>query len=112
MKLSAAQAREITERVFTADEIAPLARSAPNSPERELLMAMIEQAREDVVNMRRPQRAAAQQRLVIASYHDAMTWLTSNDAGNPFAFGRVCEFLGLSPSATRKALLDLAPKSL
>ena len=45
-------------------------------------------------------------------YHDAAYWIASTSGRSPFAFGTVCETLGLEPSAVRSALQRLREKNL
>jgi hypothetical protein len=70
------------------------------TPERELLLAMLERTAADLRNFRYA-RQHANQRL----YMDAYLWVESTDRSHPFAFENVCEFLKLSPEHMRENLL-------
>ncbi|HEY8516789.1 MAG TPA: hypothetical protein VIS07_14875 [Candidatus Binatia bacterium] len=75
------------------------------TPERQLLLAILERTAADLRNFRYA-RQHANQRL----YMDAYLWVSSTDRSHPFAFENVCEFLKLSPERLRANLLgrDLA----
>ncbi|MFN8600017.1 MAG: hypothetical protein U0842_06065 [Candidatus Binatia bacterium] len=70
------------------------------TPERALLLAMLERTAADLKNFRYA-RQRANQRL----YMDAYLWVASDDRSHPFAFENVCEFLKLSPEHIREKLL-------
>ena len=75
--------------------------SAKLTPERSLLLAMLEQAASDLWNFRfRPRRKA--QRM----YLDAYQWVMSNDRSHPFSFVNICEALKLSPEALRSGMVS------
>ena len=75
-------------------------RSSQPTPERSLLVAMLEQAASDLSNFRyRPRRKA--QRI----YWDAYRWVTSDDRSYAFSFVNICEALKLSPEALRSGML-------
>lgn len=71
------------------------------TPERALLLAMLERTAADLRNFRYA-RQHANQRL----YMDAYLWVSSNDRSHAFAFENVCEFLKLSPEHMRENLLS------
>lgn len=71
------------------------------TPERALLLAMLERTAADLRNFRYA-RQHANQRL----YMDAYLWVSSDDRSHPFAFENVCEFLKLSPEHMRASLLE------
>ena len=82
-------------------------RSSHLTPERLLLVAMLEQAASDLSNFRfRPRRRA--QRI----YLDAYQWVTSDDRSHPFSFVNLCEALKLSPAALRAGMLGRPPREL
>lgn len=82
-------------------------RSTQLTPERSLLLAMLEQAASDLSNFRfRPRRRA--QRI----YWDAYQWVMSNDRSHPFSFVNICEVLKLSPQALRSGMLGRPPRDL
>jgi hypothetical protein len=70
------------------------------TPERALLLAMLERTAADLRNFRYA-RQHANQRL----YMDAYLWVDSTDRSHVFAFENVCEFLKLSPEHMRENLL-------
>ena len=70
------------------------------TPERSLLLAMLEQAVSDLWNYRfRPRRKA--QRM----YLDAYQWVMSSDRSHPFSFVNICEALELTPTALRAGMI-------
>jgi hypothetical protein len=71
------------------------------TPERALLLAMLERTAADLRNFRYA-RQHANQRL----YMDAWLWVESTDRSHVFAFENVCEFLKLSPEHMRENLLS------
>jgi len=71
------------------------------TPERALLLAMLERTAADLRNFRYA-RQRANQRL----YMDAYLWVFSDDRSHAFAFENVCEFLTLSPEHMREKLLQ------
>jgi len=71
------------------------------TPERALLLAMLERTAADLRNFRYA-RQHANQRL----YMDAYLWVSSDDRSHPFSFENVCEFLKLSPEHLRANLLE------
>jgi hypothetical protein len=71
------------------------------TPERALLLAMLERTASDLRNFRYA-RQHANQRL----YMDAYLWVASPDRSHAFAFENVCEFLKLSPEHMRETLLS------
>lgn len=71
------------------------------SPERRLLISMIEQAAADL-RLYRNRRNRRSKRL----YAEARDWIASDDRSHAFTFVSVCDFLGMSPSALRAALLE------
>ena len=70
------------------------------TPERALLLAILERTAADLRNFRYA-RQHANQRL----YMDAYLWVESTDRSHAFAFENVCEFLKLSPEHMRENLL-------
>lgn len=70
------------------------------TPERALLLAILERSAADLRNFRYA-RQRANQRL----YMDAYLWVASDDRSHPFAFENVCDFLKLSPEHMREKLL-------
>lgn len=70
--------------------------TSSTTPERRLLVAMIEQAAADVRLFKGRANARAKR-----MYADAREWLRSNDRSHPFAFLTICDQLGLSPSSVR-----------
>ena len=70
------------------------------TPERSLLLAILERAAADLRNFRYA-RQRSNQRL----YMDAYLWVASDDRSHAFAFENVCEFLKLSPDNVREKLL-------
>lgn len=75
------------------------------SPERELCVAMILQAADDL-RLFRDGRSARSRRL----YADAHDWLSSEARSHPFSFASICDVLGLSTAAVRRALIRRPPK--
>lgn len=73
---------------------------ATTSPERRLLLAMIERAAADV-RLFQGRRATRARRM----YADAREWILCNDRSHPLAFAVICDLIGLDPSAVRAAIL-------
>jgi hypothetical protein len=71
------------------------------TPERALLLAILERTAADLKNFRYA-RLRANQRL----YMDAYLWVASDDRSHAFTFENVCDFLKLSPENVRERLLD------
>lgn len=70
------------------------------SPERELMVAVIQEAVADVQRYRSA-RSREQQKL----YRDAREWLISDDTTWPFSFASLCATIGLSPEGIREGIL-------
>jgi hypothetical protein len=70
------------------------------TPERRLLLAIIEQAAVDVRLFSR--RDTTRSRRL---YNEACEWVRSGDRSHPLAFVCICETLGLEPSAIRGGIL-------
>jgi hypothetical protein len=71
------------------------------TPERALLLAILERTAADLKNFRYA-RQRANQRL----YMDAYLWVASDDRSHAFAFENVCDHLKLSPENVRERLLN------
>lgn len=70
------------------------------TPERALLMAVLQQALEDLRNYEE-RRGAHARRL----YREAYQWMASDERCWPFSFLNLCDLLGLSAGALRAELL-------
>lgn len=96
----------LAEEILTPDAIRPEQFDViwhckrATTPERALLLAMIEQAASDLRRFRYA-RQRPDQRL----YMDAYKWVVSEDRSHPFTFVNICEGLSLSPDGLREALL-------
>jgi hypothetical protein len=75
-------------------------RSRYVSPERALVLAVLEQALGDLEKYRYATRRR-QQRL----YMEAYKWVTSDDREWPYSFVNLCEALSMSPESVREQLL-------
>lgn len=82
-----------------------LDRVEPTTPELSLLRAVLKQAMKDLYQQRRPRSVVARH-----IYRDAYNWIASTTRSYPFSFVNVCEALGLTPGATRKKILEGAPR--
>lgn len=86
-------------------DFAPTAEAcAPRSPERLLMLAVLQQAfldvgRGDLVG--RPGRALCGGR---SAMHDAIRWFASTDRSHTYAFHAICDVLGLDPREIRRVL--------
>jgi len=76
------------------------------SPERRLLIAMIERAACDLCLFRRGRTAKARR-----MYRDAHDWVMSNSRTHIFAFLSICDVLGFSPQAVRAAMLEASEEA-
>ena len=75
-------------------------RGGSHSPERELAVAVLENAAADLRNHRYARRRRRQR-----FYMQAYQWVASDDREWPFSFVNLCDFLKLSPVALREELL-------
>jgi hypothetical protein len=75
-------------------------RSRYVSPERALVLAILEQALGDLEKYRYATRRR-QQRL----YMEAYKWVASDDREWPYSFVNLCETLGVSPESVRERLI-------
>lgn len=78
--------------------------SYPKTPERNLLLAMLAQAANDLQRCRLDLRRRSRR-----IYGEAYRWVMSNDRSHPFSFVNVCEALQLSPVALRQGMIVKAP---
>ena len=76
------------------------------SPERELALAVMEQALNDLATHRFATRRRAQR-----LYWEAYDWISADDREWPFSFVNLCSVLGLEVDVTRHRLLDLTDAS-
>lgn len=70
------------------------------SPERELLLAVLFQAVQDMRTYKAARRPSDQK-----VYRDAWRWLVSNDCSSVSSFLNICDALGLCARSLRRALL-------
>jgi hypothetical protein len=75
-------------------------RGASSTPERELAVAVLENATTELRNNRYARGRRCQR-----YYMQAYQWIASDDREWPFSFVNLCEFLALSPQALRQELL-------
>lgn len=73
------------------------------SPEQRLLGAILREAISDAQGLRPDANFYTRK-----NHEDALAWIKSDATGWVFSFVNVCEALRLSPSAVRKALLNLS----
>ena len=71
------------------------------SPERDLALAVVEQALNDLVNHRFAKRRPEQR-----VYWEAYDWVAAEDCEWPFSFVNLCDSLGLDAELTRRRILD------
>ncbi len=71
-----------------------------HSPERDLAAATLEAA---AVDLQQYRFASGRRRQKM--YWEAYDWVVSDDRRWSYSFANICEFLGLSPEATRRRLL-------
>ena len=87
---------------FEPEQMLPaqfFAGTAVESPERRLVLAVLE----DAVNVYR-RTARKTSKISRAQRREVETWFASNDRSWPFAFLNVCDVLGIEASALRSAL--------
>ena len=75
-----------------------------NSPEKALLLAILE----DAINCYR-KHARAQGKAEKESFQEAKQWLMGEGEDWIFSFGNVCELLGLDPQFVRRGLRQAPP---
>jgi hypothetical protein len=78
-------------------------RSATVPPERQLALAVVQEALHDLARFRFAHRRRGQR-----LYWQAYTWVADDDRQWPFSFVNLCEVLGLDVEAIRRHFFDQA----
>ena len=86
--------------ILAAEDFARIYRSRPLSPERELMMAVLEGALADY------QRSwKARDKKGMERFADAQAWILESDSEWIFSFVNCCEALGIEPGYLRQGLI-------
>jgi hypothetical protein len=86
--------------ILVAEDFAPIHRSHPLSPERELMVAVLEEALADY------QRCwKARDKKGMEQFADAQAWILESNSDWIFSFVNCCEALGIEPGYLRRGLL-------
>lgn len=86
--------------ILAAEDFARIYRSRPLSPERELMMAVLEGALADY-----QQSCSARDKKAMKRFADAQAWILESDSEWIFSFVNCCEALGIEPDYLRQGLL-------
>lgn len=86
--------------ILAAEDFARIYRSRPLSPERELMMAVLEEARADYQRCWKICDKKAMER-----FADAQAWILESNSEWIFSFVNCCEALGIEPDYLRQGLL-------
>jgi hypothetical protein len=86
--------------ILAAEDFARIYRSRPLSPERELMVAVLEEALADYQRCRKARDKKARKR-----FADAQSWILNTDSEWIFSFINCCEVLGIEPDYLRQGLL-------
>jgi hypothetical protein len=86
--------------ILAAEDFAHVYRSRPLSPERELMVAVLEEALADYQRCFSARDKKARKR-----FAEAETWIVDTDAEWIFSFINCCEVLGVDPDYLRQGLL-------
>lgn len=86
--------------ILAAEDFARIYRSRPFSPERELMMAVLEEARADYQRCWKICDKKAMER-----FADAQAWILESNSEWIFSFVNCCEALGIEPDYLRQGLL-------
>jgi hypothetical protein len=86
--------------ILAAEDFDRIYRSRPRSPERELMVAILEEALADY------QRCCkARDKKGMKRFADAQAWIVNTDSEWIFSFINCCEVLGIAPDYLRQGLL-------
>lgn len=83
----------------------------PNTPERALLVAVLERSICDVLNPPQSEGGSGKYNAHNAWAREAHGWLRSK-SGKPFSFLWICHFLNLSPKRIRSAVYEYEAKGI
>ena len=86
--------------ILAAEDFARVYRSRPLSPERELMVAVLEEALADYQRCWKARDKKAMER-----FADAQAWVLESDSEWIFSFINCCEALGIEPDYLRQGLL-------
>jgi hypothetical protein len=86
--------------ILAAEDFARLYRSRPLSPERELMVAVLEEALADYQRCWKARDKKGMER-----FADAQAWILESDSEWIFSFINCCEALGIEPDYLRQGLL-------
>lgn len=86
--------------ILAAEDFTRIYRSRPLSPERELMMAVLEEARADYQRCWKICDKKAMER-----FADAQAWILESNSEWIFSFVNCCEALGIEPDYLRQGLL-------
>ena len=86
--------------ILAAEDFARIYRSRPLSPERELMMAVLEGALADYQQSWKPRDKKGMGR-----FADAQAWILESDSEWIFSFVNCCEALGIEPGYLRQGLI-------
>ena len=86
--------------ILAAEDFAPLYRSRPLSPERELMVAVLEGALADYQRC-----CSARDKKGMKQFASAKAWILESDSEWIFSFINCCEALGIEPGYLRRGLV-------
>jgi hypothetical protein len=86
--------------ILAAEDFARIYRSRPLSPERELMVAVLEEALADYQRCWKARDKKGMER-----FADAQAWILESDSEWIFSFINCCEALGIEPDYLRQGLL-------
>jgi hypothetical protein len=86
--------------ILAAEDFARIHRSRPLSPERELIVAILEEALADYQRCWKVRDKKAMER-----FADAQAWILESNSDWIFSFVNCCEALGIEPDYLRQGLL-------
>ena len=86
--------------ILAAEDFARIHRSRPLSPERELMVAVLEGALADYQRC-----CSARDKKGMKQFADAKAWILESDSEWIFSFINCCEVLGIEPGYLRQGLL-------
>jgi hypothetical protein len=86
--------------ILAAQDFDRIYRSRPRSPERDLMLAILEEALNDYQRCCKARDRKARQR-----FADARAWILNTDPEWIFSFTNCCEVLGIQPDCLRRGLL-------
>jgi hypothetical protein len=86
--------------ILAAEDFARIYRSRPLSPERELMVAVFEEALADYQRC-----CSARDKKGMKQFASAKTWILESDSEWIFSFINCCEALGIEPGYLRRGLL-------